>query len=427
MPKFNLYQSLHTSVVGPLGKNIEVQIRTRDMHRRAVSGVAAHFAYKEGRTADADLPWLSRVVDWQRELSDPDEFMANLKIDLEQDEVFAFTPQGDVIALPAGATPVDFAYAIHTEVGHRCIGARVDGRLVRLDSTLNSGVTVEIFTSKVEGGSPNQDWLAFVATRSASTKIKQWFSRERREDAQDTGSEQLIKAIRREGLPTQHVLKSSAIAEVAAELNFASVDAMLTAIGENHTSAESVAGRLARQLRGGEAERTEVVSTSTMRHRRRRPADSGVGVTVEGFDDMMVRMARCCTPVPPDEILGYVTKGRGVSVHRADCANALSLASAPSDRVIEVSWDDDSSGLFTALIEVKALDRSRLLTDITSSLSDQQVNILVAHTQTGADRVSTLRFEFELGDPSHLDNILGRVRQIDSVFEAYRVVPGRNG
>ncbi len=423
MPKFNLYQSLHTTVVGPFGKNIEVQIRTRDMHRRAESGVAAHFAYKEGNAPDADLPWLSRVVDWQRELSDPDEFMANLKIDLEQDEVFCFTPKGDVIALPAGATPVDFAYAIHTEVGHRCIGARVDGRLVRLDSHLHSGDTVEIFTSKVEGAAPNQDWLGFVATRSAGTKIKQWYSRERREDARDSGSEALIKAVRREGLPTQRVLNSALIADVAKELNYGSVDAMLAAIGEHHISGEAVAGRLSRMLRQAVPEREEMVSTSA-RHHRRRPRDGRVGVNVEGFDDVMVRIARCCAPVPPDEIIGYVTKGRGVSIHRTDCANAMSLASGPSDRVLDVAWDDDSAGLFVALVEVKALDRSRLLTDITSTLSDQQVNILMAQTQTGSDRVSTMRFEFELGDPSHLESILGRIRRIDSVYDAYRVLPG---
>jgi GTP pyrophosphokinase len=422
MPKFNLYQSLHTTVIGPQGKPVEVQIRTREMHSRAEWGVAAHFSYKEG--GGEDVTWLSRMIDWQQELSDPGEFMANLKIDLEQDEVFVFTPKGDVVTMPVGSTPIDFAYNIHTEVGHRCVGARVGGRLVPLDTKLNSGDTVEIFTSKVEGSGPSRDWLQFVATRSAATKIKQWFSRERREDALENGREALTKALRREGLPVQRVLSGDALDEVATSLNFASLDAMYTSVGEHHLSAESVANRVAKLLRGTEPDREEMVPTPTRRHRRRAPGDK-VGVHVEGFDDVMVRIARCCTPVPGDEIMGFVTRGRGVSVHRTDCANAVSLRGAQSERLIDVEWNDDSAGHFTALVEVKALDRSRLLQDVTSTLSDHNVNILACNTITGADRVSKMRFEFELGDPSHLETILSRLRGIDSVYDAYRVVPGK--
>ena len=428
MPKFNLYQSLHTTVVGPQGKPVEVQIRTREMHKRAESGVAAHFAYKEGTApkgseAADDLRWLSRLVDWQQEMSDPDEFMANLKIDLEQDEVFVFTPKGDVISLPVDATPIDFAYAIHTEVGHRCIGARVGGRLVPLDTKLNSGETVEIFTSKVESAAPSADWLKFVASRSASSKIKQWFSRERREDAVETGRDELVKSMRREALPVQKITNGPVLEELAKELKFASVDALYAAIGEHHVSPESIAGRLSTQLRAADPTRDEVIATPTRRHRRRRP-DSKVGVHVEGFDDVLVRFARCCTPVPGDAIIGFVTRGRSVSVHRSDCANAASLTSGHGERVIEVSWADDSAGTFVALIEVKALDRERLLYDITATLSDHQVNILAANTSTGSDRVSKMRFEFELGDPSHLETILSRLRSLDSVYDAVRVVPG---
>ncbi|MHB1137388.1 MAG: RelA/SpoT family protein [Microthrixaceae bacterium] len=420
MPKFNLYQSLHTTVIGPEGKPIEVQIRTPEMHNRAEWGVAAHFSYKEGHSED--VMWLSRIVDWQQEMTDPGEFMANLKIDLDQDEVFVFTPKGDVVTLPVGATPVDFAYSIHTDVGHRCIGARVAGRLVPLDTQLTSGDTVEIFTSKVAGAGPSRDWLGFVATRSAQSKIRQWFSRERREDALDSGREALVKAMRREALPVQKVLGGTAIAEVAEQLKYANVDALYTAIGEHHVSAESVAGRVAGLLRDTEGEREEVISTPsrTSARRRGRPA----GVHVEGYDDMLVRMARCCTPVPGDEIIGFVTRGRGVSVHRTDCANASSLAAGQAERIIDVDWDSDSEGHFVALVEVKALDRPRLLQDVTAILSDNHVNILSSQSHCGHDRVSKMRFEFELGDPSHLDTLLNRLRTIDSVYDAYRVVPG---
>ena len=435
MPKFNLYQSLHTTVVGPQGKPVEVQIRTLEMHQRSESGVAAHFAYKEravgkgsgtksnSKAAADDLAWLSRLVDWQQEMSDPDEFMANLKIDLEQDEVFVFTPKGDVVSLPVDATPIDFAYAIHTEVGHRCIGARVGGRLVPLDSHLKSGETVEIFTSKLESAGPSRDWLKFAASRSAQSKIKQWFSRERREDAVENGREALVRSMRRASLPVQKMANGPALENLASELKFSSVDALYAAIGERHVSPESIAGRLATDMRSPGPERDEVIATPTRRHRRRRP-DSKVGVHVEGYDDVLVRFARCCAPVPGDSIIGFVTRGRGVSVHRSDCANAASLTSGHGERVIEVSWADDSAGTFVALIEVKALDRERLLFDITATLSEHQVNILAANTSTDADRVSKMRFEFELGDPSHLESILSRLRSLESVYDAVRVLPG---
>lgn len=420
MPKFNLYQSLHTTVIGPGGRPVEVQIRTPEMHSRAEWGVAAHFSYKEGRSEDVE--WLTRIVDWQQETTDPGEFMANLKTDLDQDEVFVFTPQGDVVTLPVGATPVDFAYAIHTEVGHRCIGARVGGRLLPLDSTLSSGDTVEIFTSKVEGAGPSRDWLTFVATRSAANKIRQWFSRERREDAVESGRDSLVKALRRAGLPTQRVMGGHAVVDVAEQLRYQSADAMFAAIGEHHLSAESVAARIAKLVRNADGEREEVISTPVNRngHRRSRPA----GVHVEGFDDVLVRMARCCTPVPGDAIMGFITRGRGVSVHRVDCSNATSLAGGQRERVIDVDWDKESSGDFVALVEIKALDRPRLLQDVTATLSEHHVNILSSQSHAGGDRVAKMRFEFELGDPSRLDTLLSRIRTIESVYDAYRVVPG---
>jgi len=420
MPKFNLYQSLHTTVVGPQGRAVEFQIRTAEMHRRAEYGVAAHWGYKEQQSPTEDLVWLQRIVDWQTETTDPTEFMQSLKIDLEQDEVFVFTPKGKVVTLPTGATPVDFAYAIHTEVGHRCIGARVNGRLIPLESALQSGDTCEIFTSKVEGAGPSRDWLQFVQTPRARSKIRQWFSRERRVDAIDAGREDLVKAMRREALPVQKLSGSPVLTNVAEQLNYADLDGLYAGIGEGHVSAKAVVQRIQRELRGGE----EQLPTTVARPPRARGRHhAGAGVHVEGLDDVMVRLSRCCTPVPGDEIMGFVTRGRGVSVHRTDCANAVSLRSQ-ADRVIDVDWDNDAPGNYTVSVEVEALDRSRLLRDIADVLSEHHVNILSCASQTQADRIARLRFEFELADPGHLDSILAAVKRVHSVYDATRVLPG---
>jgi guanosine-3',5'-bis(diphosphate) 3'-pyrophosphohydrolase len=427
MPKFNLYQSLHTTVVGPQGKPLEVQIRTLEMHRRAEYGVAAHWNYKDNNESSADLAWLNRIVDWQSETSDPSEFMANLKIDLEQDEVFVFTPKGKVITLPKGATTVDFAYAIHTEVGHACIGSRVNGRLVPLDSELPSGDSVEIFTSKVGGSGPSQDWLKFVVTHRAGNKIRAWYSRERREDAKGIGFDDLVKALRREGLPVQKIRQSKILDSIAVELNYADLDGLYAAIGGHHQSAESVADRVRKQLEQVAPGREEQLPT-TVRARKRSSQAGGhpSGVHVEGLDDVLVRLSRCCTPVPGDEIMGFVTRGRGVSVHRSDCANAVSLAMGQSDRLIDVEWDTDIAALFVASIEVKGLDRSRLLRDVSTALAEHHVNIVACNTLTGSDRISSMRFDFELGEVSQLEPLLWSIKQIDGIYDAYRVLPGKN-
>ncbi len=418
MPKFNLYQSLHTTVVGPQGKPLEVQIRTREMHRRSEFGVAAHWAYKDELTA-GDIAWLNNLVDWHSETSDPQEFMETLRVDLEHDEVFVFTPNGKVVTLPDGSTPIDFAYAIHTEVGHACIGARVDGRLQPLDSKLRSGETVEILTSKVDPA-PSRDWLKVVGSPRARNKIRHWFSRERREDAMEAGREDLVQALRREGLPVQKILSSPLLAELASAMSFTDLDALHVAIGEHHVSAKSVAQRVARELRGGQGEQQLPVTARSPR--RRRP---NAGVHIEGLDDVMVRLSRCCTPVPGDGIIGFVTRGRGVTVHRADCANALSLAEGERDRIIEVDWDQHwGSSTFVVSIEVKALDRSKLLRDVSASLADHHVNILACASQTGSDRISRMRFDFELADPAHLDSLISTIRRIESVYDAYRMLPG---
>ena len=421
-PKFNLYQSLHTTVVGPQGKPLEAQIRTYEMHRRAEWGIAAHWGYKERATA-ADVAWLQRIVDWSAESTDPSEFLETLKLDLDTDEVYVFTPKGDVMSLPLNATPIDFAYAIHTEVGHRCIGAKVNGRLIPLDSRLSSGDTVEIFTSKVPSAGPSRDWLKIAVSPRARNKIRQWFSRERREDAIETGKDELIKALRKEGLPVQRITNSPVLLQVAEALNYADLDALHAAVGESHVSAQSIAQRIARELRGGEHE--DQLPSTARQPRRALGTRRGVGVHVEGLDDVMVRLSRCCTPVPGDEIIGFVTRGRGVSVHRSDCANAASLATGDVGRMIEVEWDRDSTGSFVAAVELKALDRTRLGVDVWKVISDNHLNILRSDSLTGADRVSRMRFEFELADPAHLDSLLAALKRIDSVYDAYRVLPNR--
>ena len=419
-PKFNLYQSLHTTVVGPQGKPLEVQIRTVEMHNRAERGIAAHWGYKENASS-ADVAWLQRIVDWSAESTDPAEFLESLKLDLETDEVFVFTPKGDVVALPVGATPVDFAYSIHTEVGHRCIGARINGRLVPLDSKLSSGDSVEVFTSKVPSAGPSRDWLNIVVTPRARNKIRQWFSRERREDAMETGREELVKAMRKEGLPLQKLMGSDPLKQVSETMHYADLDGLYAAIGEGHVSGQAVAQRLVRELRGGDQ---DVQLPSTVRQPRRATSRQSSGLHVEGLDDVMVRLARCCTPVPGDEIIGFVTRGRGVSVHRSDCANAAALAAGEVGRLIEVEWDRDKPGSFLAALEVKALDRSRLGADVWKVLSDHHLNIVRSDSHTGADRVSKMRFEFELADPAHLESVLGALKRVDSVYDAYRALPG---
>ena len=421
-PKFNLYQSLHTTVMLPTGNPLEVQVRTKEMHQRAEFGVAAHWGYKEG-SSQAEMIWLQRIVDWQRDTPDPIEFLENLKLDLELDEVYVFTPKGRVITLPTKATPIDFAYSVHTEVGHRCIGAKVNGRLVPLDSELRSGDTVEIFTSKVQNAGPSRDWLKVVATARARSKIKQWFSKERREDSIETGREELIKALRKESLPVQKLTAASGMAQLSEMMGVSDIDTFLAGIGEGHISAKGVVQRLLKELHKGDSDEQLPISINAPRFNRRRSGSAGI--YVEGLDDVMIRLSRCCSPVPGDEIVGFVTRGRGVSVHRSDCPNAMSLFASSTERLIEVEWDKANSGVFATTIEVRALDRSRLLADVTRLLAEHHVNILSSSSQAGSDRISRMRFEFELADPSHLDSVLASIKKLDSVYDAYRLVPRR--
>jgi GTP diphosphokinase / guanosine-3',5'-bis(diphosphate) 3'-diphosphatase len=424
MPKFNLYQSLHTTVVGPEGKAIEVQIRTRAMHRTAEYGVAAHWMYKEakrgdGRKADqSEAQWLEQMLDMQSDTQDPAEFMRNMRMDLYADEVFVFTPNGDVKALPRGSTPVDFAYAVHTDVGHRCIGARVNGRLVSLEYELRNGDTIEILTAKTPDAGPSRDWLEFVGSSRARSKIRQWFSRERRVDAIEKGREELQKTFAKQGTGWKRLMGSPELKAVAEAMNHRDLDSLFRAIGDGHISARSVAQHVAGEL----ADEVEQLDIPPPTPATEGPTRGTEAVIVEDTEDVWVTLARCCSPVPGDEILGFVTRGRGVSVHREDCPNADDLRRDPT-RLVGVRWNASAPLTFRVNVQVEALDRKHLLRDITTVLGDLGVNILSAQVGTMKDRVAYLRFTFELGDIAHLDQIIAQIKRVESVYDAYRMVP----
>ncbi|AAZ56123.1 RelA/SpoT protein [Thermobifida fusca YX] len=425
MPKFNMYQSLHTTVIGPEGSPVELQIRTRAMHRRAEYGIAAHWKYKEERNnggkakgASTDMAWLRQLIDWQQETKDPGEFLESLRFDLSVQEVFVFTPRGDVIALPQGATPVDFAYAVHTEVGHRTVGARVNGRLVPLDSELHNGETVEIITAKTDDAGPSRDWLDFVKSARARNKIRQWFTKERREAAIEQGKEAIAKVMRKQELPVQRLFTSESLIALAHDLRYRDLDALYAAVGENQISAHKVVEKLIESVGSLDNNEEDIAEATTpIRVPRKRPTGNP-GVVVQGDPDVWVRLSKCCTPVPGDAIIGFVTRGAGVSVHRDDCGNVKHL---DPDRLVQVEWQPTGNSMFLVALQIEALDRTRLLSDITRVLSDQHVNILSATVQTTRDRVALSRFTFEMADPAHLGHVLKAVRSVDGVYDVYRV------
>lgn len=427
-PRYGVYQSLHTTVVGPEGKPLEVQIRTQDMHRTAEFGIAAHWRYKETKGKHAgdiaevdDMAWMRQLLDWQREAADPGEFLESLRYDLAVKEIFVFTPKGDVVTLPAGSTPVDFAYAVHTEVGHRCIGARVNGRLVALERKLDNGEVVEVFTSKAATAGPSRDWQSFVVSPRAKAKIRQWFAKERREEALESGKDQIAKEVRRVGLPLQRLMNAESMSTIAHELRYPDVSALYTAVGESQVSAHHVVQRLVAHLGGVGAVEEELAERSTpsnMPVRTRSTGDSGI--LVPGAPGTVAKLAKCCTPVPGDSILGFVTRGGAVSVHRTDCTNANSLHDQ-SERIIEVEWAPSASSVFLVAIQIEALDRHRLLSDVTKALADEKVNILSASVNTSGDRVAISKFTFEMGDPKHLGHVLNVVRNVEGVYDVYRV------
>jgi GTP pyrophosphokinase len=403
------------------------------MHRTAEYGIAAHWRYKEAKGRNGvphpqaaaeidDMAWMRQLLDWQREAADPGEFLESLRYDLAVKEIFVFTPKGDVITLPTGSTPVDFAYAVHTEVGHRCIGARVNGRLVALERQLENGEVVEVFTSKALNAGPSRDWQQFVVSPRAKTKIRQWFAKERREEALDSGKDCIAREVRRVGLPLQRLVNGESMAALARELHYTDVSALYTAVGENHVSARHLVQRLVAELGGVEQAEEDLAERITPLTTPRRPRSTDdVGVAVPGASGVLTKLAKCCTPVPGDAILGFVTRGGGVSVHRTDCTNVASLRQQ-AERIIGVKWAPTPSSVFLVAIQIEALDRHRLLSDVTKVLADEKVNILSASVTTSSgDRVAVSRFTFEMGDPKHLGHLLNVVRNVEGVYDVYRI------
>ncbi|MEO6827559.1 MAG: bifunctional (p)ppGpp synthetase/guanosine-3',5'-bis(diphosphate) 3'-pyrophosphohydrolase [Microbacteriaceae bacterium] len=433
-PKFNLYQSLHTTVVGPEGRAVEIQIRTDEMHQRAEFGVAAHWKYKQQVnavkgstpttfTGDTDMAWLAHISDWQAETADPSEFLDSLRFEIGAKEVYVFTPKGRVIGLPAGATPVDFAYAVHTEVGHKTMGAKVNGRLIPLETPLNTGDVVEVFTSKNPDSAPSKDWLNFVKSPRARNKIRQWFTKERRDEAIEQGKDAIARAMRKQNLPLQKLMNQDSFTEVASLLKYDDVSALYAAVGEGHVSTQSVLEKVVASLqKEAESDNAAELSMPTKgRSKQLRNSDSGI--LVRGAPDILVKLAKCCTPVPGDDIVGFITRGTGVSVHQSNCHNVQSLMLEP-ERMIDVEWAPSSKSVFLVQIQVEALDRGGLLSDVTRVLSDYHVNILSATVNTSSDRLALSRFVFEMGDTTHLDRVLNAVRRIDGVYDVYRVSAG---
>lgn len=447
MPKLNMYQSLHTTVVGPGGKPVEIQIRTWDMHRRAEFGIAAHWKYKEngqaGRALSTpdktdrqrgenqelsesdNLAWIQQLAEWTSETPDSNEFLGSLKEDLGAAEVYVFTPKGKIVSLPADATPVDFAYAVHTEVGHRTMGARVNGRLVPLDTKLENGDTVEVLTSKSDTAGPSRDWLSFVKSPKARNKIRQWFSKERRSEAIEEGRDELTRAMRKRNLPVQALLTPEAMVGVADDVNMPNAEAVFAAIGEGQISTQNVISHLVKDAGANEVNEEAEEEVLPLRASKRKRDNGTPGISVKGVSDVWVKLARCCMPVPGDNIIGFITRNEGVSVHRVDCLNMINLQRKEPERVVEVEWTS-AKGLFMVKIQVEALDRPHLLSDVTRVLSDHGVNILSGSIATGSDRVATSQFSFEMADPQHLNTLLSAVRKIDGVFDVYRLTGAKD-
>jgi GTP diphosphokinase / guanosine-3',5'-bis(diphosphate) 3'-diphosphatase len=426
MPKFNMYQALHTTVIGPEGRPLEIQIRTIEMHRTAEFGVAAHWIYKDAgsKPLEEKVEWLRHLLDWQHEMADPQDFAQTLKADLFEDEVFVFTPKGEVKSLGAGATPLDFAYEIHTDVGHRCVGAKVNGKIVPLHYTLQSGDICEVLTSKKERG-PSRDWLALAKTTRAQSKIRAWFKRERREDSERTGREILHENLKRAGLPPQKMHGSPLLADVIREMGFKKGEDFYIALGQAKISAKTVTGKLIHRLKEGESAVEPPSPAAELMERREAPrktaASTTFGIKVEGVKDVMLRLAKCCRPVPGDPIVGYISLGKGITIHNEHCPNAKALMKNP-ERFTPVAWEGDTTSSFRVELQVDGWDRHRLLEDLSRTFAETGINILEARCTVVHPMVKN-RFVVEVGDTESLRTCIGRIRNIESVFDAYRVTP----
>ncbi len=433
-PRFGVYQSLHTTVIGPDTKPLEVQIRTHEMHHNAEYGIAAHWRYKETRgnnnseSQEVDqMAWMRQLLDWQKEAADPNEFLDSLRYDLSTNQIFVFTPKGDAITLPNGSTPIDFAYAVHTEIGHRCIGAKVNGKLVALESKLKTGDKVEVFTSKDQNSGPSKDWMNIVVSPRAKAKIRQWFAKERREEAAEKGRDMLAAEAQRGGLAVHRLFTHESLRMLASDLNYSDVDALYTAIGRGEITPGHVCHRLVEGLEP-EAEADDVLqsgsATSKIANTPQEGRGDGSGILVQGEADFSAKLAKCCTPVPGDKIFGFITKGGGVSVHRTDCTNAEKLHQEPQ-RIIEVSWASSfHNAVFMVTIQIEGLDRNGLLSDVTRVVSEQKVPIIATNSHTAGDRVATIRFTFEVSDTKQLGYMMNQLRNVEGVYDVYRVTTG---
>jgi GTP pyrophosphokinase len=420
-----MYQALHTTVIGPEGRPLEIQIRTLEMHRTAEFGVAAHWIYKEdgGKPVEQKVEWLRHLLDWQQETKDPQEFAETLKADLFEDEVFVFTPKGEVKSLASGATPLDFAYSIHTDVGHRCVGAKVNGKIVPLHYELQSGDICEVLTSKKERG-PSRDWLALAKTTRAQSKIRAWFTRERREDSERTGREILHENMKRAGLPPQKLAGSPLLADVIREMGFKKGEEFYIALGQAKISPKTVTGKLMHRLKEGEGVEPASAAAELLERRevpKKTSASSSFGIKVQGVDDVMLRLAKCCRPVPGDPIVGYISLGKGITIHHDNCPNAQALMRNP-ERFTKVAWEGDTSAPFRVELQVDGWDRHRLLEDLSRTFAETGINILEARCTVVHPMVKN-RFVVEVGDTQSLKTCITRLRNIESVFDAYRVTP----
>ena len=421
--KFNMYQSLHTTVIGLKGKPLEIQIRTYEMHKVAEYGIAAHYKYKEGGPKlsefDKRVSWIRQLLDWQKELKDPQEYMESLKLDLFEEEVFVFTPKGRVINLPRGATPIDFAYVVHTDIGHNALGAKVNSVMVPIESTLDNGDIVEIIVSKSPKG-PSRDWLNIVKTSRAKNKIRQWFSKEQRQESYSTGREIMLKILRKNSLSFKTV-SGDLFEKVAREMNFDKADTLFRSIGSHKVSAHQVFTKIIKKLSQTEDKKELTIEDIRQKETVKK---KGSGINVKGMEEVLVTIARCCNPVPGDKIVGYITRGKGISVHRIDCTNVNTLMSSENERFIEVNWDSKAPNKFNAEIQIEALDRTKLLRDITNVIGEYDLNIVSAHSFK-MDKAGHIKFRFliEINNKYILKDVINNIRQIDSVYDVFRILP----
>lgn len=427
MPKTNMYQSLHTTVIGPKGEPFEIQIRTFEMHRTAEYGIAAHWRYKEGvkggsRNYDEKLTWLRQLLDWQHDLRDAREFMEGLKIDIFAHSVFVFTPKGDVVELPSGSVPIDFAYRIHTDVGHRCIGAKVNGRIVPLDYKLKNGNIIEIITNKSSG--PSRDWLSIVKTSQAKARIRQWFKKEQREENVLKGKESLEREVRKHGLEVS-IIKSDKLLDVGKKFNFSNTDDIFAAIGSGQVTALMILGKLKDEL---DLDNKKPVTVEDITSKQSNKEDWGKptqGIRVKGIDNLLLRLAHCCNPVPGDDIIGYITRGRGVSVHRNDCQNLAELAKEDAERLVEVTWDKDFRSSFHVKLEVSGIDRAGLLNDVLNVLLEMKINTNWVTARTRKDRMATIELALHLASLEQLEYVINKIKRIKDVYGVRRVAGGQ--